>query len=118
MMYVDGSDCKEWLKEYTKKSVMDICELGYVEPSRSVVTVCTSHKQLRKVFCALHHAKFLRDCALHNIGAMEWEDICYWIFLNLGTLVENSNQTQTYSNEQNSNTINTIKLRKKREKIR
>lgn len=53
-----------------KKSVMDICELGYVEFSRSVVTVCTNHIPLRKLVCASHHAKLLRDYALRNIDGM------------------------------------------------
>lgn len=81
MVYVDGSDRKEWLDEIMKgaKTVMDIRELGYIEPSRAVVTVCVNHKALRKVICALHHAKLMRDYALRHIDAMEWEDISEWV---------------------------------------
>ena len=69
MVYVDGSDCKEWLSKYIKESVIDIRALGYVEPSRSVVTVCTNHRPLRKVICALDHGKLIRDWAHHH---MQW----------------------------------------------
>ena len=120
MVYVDGSDCKEWLSKYIKKSVMDIRELGYVERSRSVVTVCTNHRPLRKVICALHHAKLIRDWAHHHIDAMEWEDISDWTFLHHGrlALVENSDQTQAHSNKLFSGTISSIGDEDKKEKIR
>lgn len=48
---------------------------------------------------------------------MEWEDICDWTFLNHGALIENSSQTQTYSNKQNSSTINTIESEEKKDDV-
>lgn len=81
MIYVDGPERKQWLDEIleNKKIVMDIRDIGYVEPARAVVTVCANHNALRKVVCALHHAKLMRNYALHHVEAMEWEDVSEWI---------------------------------------
>ena len=62
IIYVVGPEHKQWLDEIleSKKIVMDIRYIGYVEPARAAVTVCANHNVLSKVVCALHHAKLLR----------------------------------------------------------
>lgn len=85
MVYVNGPDRKEWLEEILLKNeikcpIMDIRELGFIEPisNKRIVTLCHNHIPIRRVICALHHAKLMRDYAHLHIDAMEWEDVGDW----------------------------------------